>query len=103
MVVLPHRIANDVLMEVQDSPTLVDVLVIEMDHCQQTSFILGELFFKSFRTNIEETTGTIKIDVNGREEKFAFFPKQLDRYDQVRVYFKNGSNEIDYINNNPDG
>jgi hypothetical protein len=37
----PYRIAKDVLIEFQDSSTLVDFLVVDMDPHQQTSIILG--------------------------------------------------------------
>jgi hypothetical protein len=43
----PYGIANDVLIEFQDSLTLVDFIVMDMDPHQQTSIILGKPFLKS--------------------------------------------------------
>jgi hypothetical protein len=40
----PCGIAKYVLIEFQDSLTLVDFLVVDMDPCQQTSFIQGKPF-----------------------------------------------------------
>jgi hypothetical protein len=40
----PYGIANDVLIEFHDSSTLVDFMVMDMDHRQQTSIILGKPF-----------------------------------------------------------
>jgi hypothetical protein len=37
----PYGIAKDVLIEFQNSSTLVDFMVVDMDPCQQTSIILG--------------------------------------------------------------
>jgi hypothetical protein len=41
-VVQPYGIAKDVLIEFQDSSTLVDFMVVDMDPRQQTSIILGK-------------------------------------------------------------
>jgi hypothetical protein len=40
----PYRIAKDELIEFQDSSTLVDFMVVDMDPHQQTSIILGKPF-----------------------------------------------------------
>jgi hypothetical protein len=45
----PYGIAKDVLIEFQDSLTLVDFMVMDMDPHQQTSIILGKTFLKSVR------------------------------------------------------
>jgi hypothetical protein len=42
----PYGIAKDVLIEFQDSLTLVDFMVTDMDPHQQTSIILGKPFLK---------------------------------------------------------
>jgi hypothetical protein len=41
-----YGIAKDVLIEFQDSSTLVDFVVMDMDPRQQTSIILGKPFLK---------------------------------------------------------
>jgi hypothetical protein len=41
IVVQPYRIAKNVLIEFQDSSTLVDFMVVDIDPHQQTSIILG--------------------------------------------------------------
>jgi hypothetical protein len=45
--VQPYEIAENVLIEFQDSSTLVDFMVEDMDPHQQTSIILGKPFLKS--------------------------------------------------------
>jgi hypothetical protein len=40
----PYGIAKDVLIEFQDSLTLIDFMVVDMDPRQQTSIILGKPF-----------------------------------------------------------
>jgi hypothetical protein len=45
-VVKPYGIAENVLIKFQDSLTLVDFMVVDMDPHQQTSIILGKPFLK---------------------------------------------------------
>jgi hypothetical protein len=61
----PYRIAMDVLIEFQDSSTLVDFMVVDMDPHQQTSIILGKPFLKLIRATIDKTRGIINMKVNG--------------------------------------
>jgi hypothetical protein len=42
VMMLPYGIAKDVLIEFQDSSTLVDFMVLDMDPRQKTSIILGK-------------------------------------------------------------
>jgi hypothetical protein len=56
-VVQPYGIAENVLIGFQDSLTLVDFMVMDMDPHQQTSIVLGKPFLKSFRATIEKTRG----------------------------------------------
>jgi hypothetical protein len=50
----PYGIAKDVLIEFQDSSTLVDFMVVDMDPHQQTSIILGKPFLKSIKATIDK-------------------------------------------------
>jgi hypothetical protein len=50
----PYGIPKDVLIEFQDSSTLVDFMVMDMDPRQQTSIILGKPFLKSVRVTIDK-------------------------------------------------
>jgi hypothetical protein len=53
VMIQPYWIAKDVLIEFQDSSTLVDFMVVDMDPHQQTSVILGKPFLKSVRATID--------------------------------------------------
>jgi hypothetical protein len=74
--VQPYGIAEKVLIEFQDSSTLVD-MVMDMDPHQQTSIILGKPFLKSVRATIDKTIGTINMKIDGVHEKFIYHPKNL--------------------------
>jgi hypothetical protein len=75
--VQPYRIAKDVLIEFQDSSTLVDFMVVDMDPHQQTSIILVKPFLMSFRVTINKTRGIINMKVDGVHEKFIYHPRNL--------------------------
>jgi hypothetical protein len=53
--VQPYGIAENLLIEFQDSSTLVDFMVVDMDPHQQTSIILGKPFLKSVKATIDKT------------------------------------------------
>jgi hypothetical protein len=75
--VQPYRIAKDVLIEFQDSSTLVDFMVVDMDPHHQTSIILVKPFLMSFRVTINKTRGIINMKVDGVHEKFIYHPRNL--------------------------
>jgi hypothetical protein len=77
----PYGIANNVLIEFQDSSTLVDFMVVDMDHRQQTSIILGKPFLKTVRATIDKMSGTINMKVD-----FIYHPKSLACCWQLRVH-----------------
>jgi hypothetical protein len=75
--VQPYEIAENVLIEFQDSSTLADFMVVNMDPHQETSIILGKPFLKSVRATIDKTRGMINMKVDGVHEKFIYHPKNL--------------------------
>jgi hypothetical protein len=82
----PYGIAKDVLIEFQDSLTLADFMVMDMDPRQQTSIIQGKPFLKSVRVAIDKTRGIINMKVDGVHEKFIYHPKNLTCCCQIRVH-----------------
>jgi hypothetical protein len=90
----PYEIAKDVLIEFQDSLTLVDLMVMDMDPHQQTSIILGKPFLKSVRATIDNTRGIINMKVDGVHEKFIYHPKNLTCCCQIQVHQFVGSRRV---------
>jgi hypothetical protein len=82
----PCGIANDVLIEFQDSLTLVDFMTMDMDPHQQTSIILGKPFLKSVRVSIDKTRGIINMKVDRIHKEFIYHPKNLMCYCQIRMH-----------------
>jgi hypothetical protein len=81
-------------MEFQDSTTLDDFMVVDMDPRQQTSIILGKPFLKLVRATIHKTRGTINMKVDGVHEKFIYHPKNLACRCQIRVHQYPGSRKV---------
>jgi hypothetical protein len=81
----PYGIAKDVLIELQDSLTLVDFMVMDIDPRQQNSIILGKSFLKLVRATIDKKRGIINMKVDRVHEKFIYHPKNLTCYCQIRV------------------
>jgi hypothetical protein len=73
----PYGIAKDMLIEFQDSSTLADFMVVDMNPHQQSSIILGKPFLKSVRATIDKMRGIINTKVDGVHEKFIYHPKNL--------------------------
>jgi hypothetical protein len=71
----PYEIAKDVLIEFQDSLTLVDFMVMDMDPRQQTSIILGKPFSKSVKATNDKKRGIINMKVDRAHEKFIYHPR----------------------------
>jgi hypothetical protein len=82
----PYGIAKDALIEFQDSSTLVDFMVVDMDPHQQTSIILGKPFLKSVKATIDKKRGIINMKVDRVHEKFIYHPKNLTCCCQIRVH-----------------
>jgi hypothetical protein len=90
----PYGIAKDVLIEFQDSLTLVDLMVVDMNPYQQTSIILGKTFLKSVRATIDKMRQIINMKVDGVHEKFIYHPNNLACCCQIRVHRFMGSRRV---------
>jgi hypothetical protein len=75
-----------VLIEFQDSSTLVDFMIVDMNPCQQTSITLGKPFLKSVRATIDKMRGIINMKVDRVHEKFIYHPKNLACCCQIQVH-----------------
>jgi hypothetical protein len=82
----PYGIAKDVLIEFQESLTLVDFMVMDMDPCQQTSIILGMPFLRSVKVTIDKKRGILNMKGERVHEKFIYHPKNLTCCCQIRVH-----------------
>jgi hypothetical protein len=94
IIMQPYEIANDVLIEFQDSSTLVDFMVVDMDPHQQTSIILGKPVLKLVRVTIDKKRGNINMKVDRVHEKFIDHPKNLACCCQIRVHRFTGSRRV---------
>jgi hypothetical protein len=79
----PYGKAKDVLIEFEDSLTLVDFMVMDMDPHQQSSIILGKPFLKSVKATIDNKRRIINMKFDRVHEKFIYHPKNLACYCQI--------------------
>jgi hypothetical protein len=86
VIMQPYEIAKNVFIEFQDSSTLVDFMVVDMDPRQQTSIILGKPFLKLVRAIIDKKRGIINMKVDRVHEKFIYHPKNLTCCCQIHVH-----------------
>jgi hypothetical protein len=93
-VVQPYGIAENVLIEFQDSSTLVNFMVMDKDPRQQTSIILGKPFLKSISATIDKMRGIINMKIDGVHEKFIYHTMNLACCCQIRVHRYPGSRKV---------
>jgi hypothetical protein len=86
VIMQPYGMAKDVLIEFQDSSTLVNFVVMYKDPRQKTTIILGKPFLMSVRATIDKKRGIINIKVDMVHDKFVYHPKNLACYCQIRVH-----------------
>ena len=72
----PEGIAEDVLVRVRDYFIPVDFVVLDMEISKETPLILGRPFLSTAGAHIDVGAGEIPFNINGREEKFPFWPKK---------------------------
>jgi hypothetical protein len=94
VIMQPYEIAKDVLIEFQDSSTLVNFMAMDMDPRQQTSIIIGKPFQKSVRATIEKKRGIINLKDDRVHEKFINHPKNLTHCCQIWVHWYVSSRRV---------
>jgi len=72
----PEGIAEDVPVRVRDYFIPVDFVVLDMEIAKETPLILGRPFLSTAGAHIDVGAGEIRFNINGREEKFPFWPKK---------------------------
>ena len=63
----------------------MDFVVLDMETDTKTPLILGRPFLSTAKTNNDVGAGMIHLNINGKEEKFAFKPK-VEQCNQVKIY-----------------
>ena len=79
MIRCPIGVAEDIPVKIRGSLVPVDFVVLEMDVCLQTPLILGRPFLSTAGANIDVAASIIKLNINGKEETFAFKPKGTEQ------------------------
>ena len=71
----PAGIAEDIPVRIREFFVPVDFVVLDMEVDTKTPLILGRPFLSTANANIDVGAGEIYLNINGKEEKFAFKPR----------------------------
>nr|ABA92211.1 hypothetical protein LOC_Os11g11840 [Oryza sativa Japonica Group] len=82
----PAGIAEDVPVKIRDFFIPVDFVVLDMDTGKEKPLILGRPFLSTVGANIDVGTGSIRLHINGKEEKFEFQPR-TEQCSMVRIKY----------------
>jgi len=82
----PEGIAEDVPVRVRDCFIPINFVVLDIDNQKVTTLILGWPFLNIADAHIDVGAGEIRLHINGKEEKFDFWPKKEQRL-MIRVKF----------------
>jgi hypothetical protein len=72
----PARIAKNILVKIWGYFVLVDFVVLDMKMTKESPLILGRPFLSTVGAQIDVGAGEIRFNINGKEEKFDFRPRQ---------------------------
>jgi hypothetical protein len=76
MVHYPARIAEEIPVKIWDYFVPVDFLVLDMETTKESPLILGRPFLSIIGAQIDVGAREIRFNINGKEEKFDFWPLQ---------------------------
>jgi hypothetical protein len=63
-------------VRIQDCFVPVNFVVLDMDNYKETTHILGRPFLSTADALIDVEAGEILLHINGKEEKFDFWPRK---------------------------
>jgi hypothetical protein len=87
----PVGIAEDISMKIWDYFVLVDFVVLDMEFTKESPLILGWPFLSTVRAHIDIGAEVIHYNINRKEEKFEFWPRQQE--DCKMICIKYGLNQ----------
>jgi len=72
----PEGIAEDIPVRVRDYFIPVDLVTLDLEISKETLLILGQPFLSTAGAHIDVGAGEIRFNINGKEERFPFWPKK---------------------------
>ena len=69
-------IAEDIPVKIRGYFVLVDFMVLDMETTKESPLILGRPFLSTVGAQIDVGAREIRFNINGKEEKFDFWPRQ---------------------------
>jgi hypothetical protein len=71
----PMEITENILIKIRDLFVLVAFVVLDMQPDLKVSLILRRPFLSTTNAHIDVRAGEIRLNINGKEEQFAFKPR----------------------------
>jgi len=86
MVRYPVRIAQDIPIKIWGYFIVVNFVVLDMETTKESPLILGRPFLNTVGAQIDVGAGEIRFNINGKEEKFDFWPRQ-EQCSMIRIKY----------------
>ena len=80
-------IDEDILVKIWGYFVLVDFMVLDMETMKELSLILGRPFVSTVGAQIDVGAREIRFNINGKEEKFDFCPRQ-EQCSMIRIKYR---------------
>jgi hypothetical protein len=82
----PAVITEDILVKIQGYFVPVDFVVLDMETTKESPLILGRPFLNTIGAQIDVGAREIHFNINGKEEKFDFWPRQ-EQCSMIRIKY----------------
>jgi hypothetical protein len=82
----PAGIAEDIPVKIRGYFVPVDFMVLHMETVKESPLILGRPFLNTVGAQIDVGAGEIRFNINGKEEKFDFWPRQ-EQCSMIRIKY----------------
>jgi hypothetical protein len=83
----PAGIAEDIPVKIQDYFVPIDFVVLDMEFIKESPLILGQPFLSTTKAHIDVGAEVICFNINGKEEKFEFRPRQQEDCKMIRIKY----------------
>jgi hypothetical protein len=84
----PVGIVEDIPMKIWNYFVLVDFMVLDMEFTKESPLILGQPFLSTVGAQIDIGAREIRFNINGKEEKFEFWPRHQEERKMIRITYR---------------
>jgi hypothetical protein len=74
-------------VKIRDYFVPVDFMVLDMEITKESPLILGRPFLSTAKAQIDVGAREIRFNINGKEEKFEFWPQHQEECSMIRIKY----------------